>query len=281
MDKDEKDGGEEKQKSEKKQGSKGEEESEESEERKSPSGRVVYETVLAEAEEELSRPSFSLFWSGVAAGLSMGFSSIAPALLKAHLPEAEWAPLITKLGYSLGFLLVILGRQQLFTENTLTPILPLLRDWSRLRNVARMWVVILVANLLGACVVALVLAKTSALEPRVHEAMIKIALESMQGSFYMKVLRGIFAGWLVAMIVWLLPFAEAARIWIIVILTYTISLGAFPHVIAGAVEAFALSWHGDISWAQAIGGFIVPTFIGNVIGGVALVSGITHAQVTK
>src|SRR5690348_6898788 len=96
--------------------------SDESEERKSPSGRVIYETVLAEADEELSRPSFSLFWSGVAAGLSMGFSAVAPAILEAHLPEAEWTPLISKLGYSLGFLLVILGRQQLFTENTLTPI---------------------------------------------------------------------------------------------------------------------------------------------------------------
>src|SRR6201994_4759462 len=91
--------------------------SDEAEDRKSPSGRVVYETVLAEADEELSRPSFSLFWSGIAAGLSMGFSPIAPAILKARLPDTHWAPLIYKLGYSLGFLLVILGRQQLFTEN--------------------------------------------------------------------------------------------------------------------------------------------------------------------
>jgi formate/nitrite transporter FocA (FNT family) len=255
-------------------------ESEESEERKSPSGRVIYETVLAEADEELSRPSFSLFWSGVAAGLSMGFSAVAPAILEAHLPEAEWTPLISKLGYSLGFLLVILGRQQLFTENTLTPILPLLRDWSRLPNVARMWLVILVANLLGACAVGLVLANTDALQPHAHEALIKIAMESMQGSFLLKILRGIFAGWLIAMIVWLLPFAEAARIWIIIILTYTISLGGFPHVIAGAVESFVLSWHGDISWAQALGGFILPTLLGNVIGGVTLVAAITHAQVT-
>src|SRR5437764_10537196 len=98
------------------------------EERSSPSGTVIYKAVLKEGVDELDRPSSALFWSGLAAGLSMGASLIGEALLAHYLPKGSWTPLISKLGYSIGFLVVILGRQQLFTENTLTPILPLLQD---------------------------------------------------------------------------------------------------------------------------------------------------------
>src|SRR5687767_7977447 len=96
--------------------------------RSAPSGKIVYKAILREAEDELERPSSALFWSGLAAGLSMGFSLIAEALLHANLPDTGWRPLVAKLGYSVGFLVVILGRQQLFTENTLTPVLPLLKN---------------------------------------------------------------------------------------------------------------------------------------------------------
>src|SRR3954465_9128941 len=121
----------------------------EAQERSSPSGKVVYKAILKEGEDELERPSSALFWSGLAAGLSMGFSFITEALLQAHLPHANWSPLVSKFGYAMGFLIVILGRQQLFTENTLTPILPLLQKKNRetLLNVLRLWGVVLLANM--------------------------------------------------------------------------------------------------------------------------------------
>src|SRR5579885_2100774 len=74
---------------------------------------VVYQAICNEGENELARSSAALAWSGLAAGLSMGFSLVAEGLLTVHLPEAPWRPLITKLGYSVGFLMVVLGRQQL------------------------------------------------------------------------------------------------------------------------------------------------------------------------
>src|SRR4051812_5566121 len=101
-------------------------EQDEIEERKSPPGHIVYHAIHREGEHELKRSSWALGWSGLAAGLSMGFSFVTQALLRTHLPEARWTILIARLGYTVGFLIVILGRQQLFTENTLTPILPLL-----------------------------------------------------------------------------------------------------------------------------------------------------------
>ncbi len=129
---------------------------------------VVHEVVRKQGDEELERPARALAWSGFAAGLSMGMSVIAEGLLKWHLPDAPWATLIVRMGYTLGFLMVIIGRQQLFTENTLTPIIPLMakRDLATLWKVVRLWTVVLAANLAGAHVVSWSLAATPAFRPR-------------------------------------------------------------------------------------------------------------------
>jgi formate/nitrite transporter FocA (FNT family) len=254
---------------------------EEAESLSSPSGKVIYQAILAEGDEELARPSSALFWSGLAAGLAMGFSMIAEGVLTANLPDTPWRMLIAKLGYSAGFLIVVLGRQQLFTENTLTPILPLLlrKDAGTLFNVARLWALVLFANLLGAATIGWVTAHTHALEAQVQEVFAMMATRAMAPGFATILLRGIFAGWLIALMVWLLPFAESGRIWVILFLTYLVGIGEFSHVIAGAVEVFTLAAAGRQSWLTVLGLYIVPTLIGNIIGGVTLVAMLNHAQV--
>ena len=113
---------------------------------------LIYEIVRKRGDEEMERPAVSLWWSGVAAGLSISFSLLAQSILELHLPDAPWRTLVSSLGYAVGFLMVVLGRQQLFTENTLTAIIPLLarRNWFTLLRVARLWAVVLAANLVGA-----------------------------------------------------------------------------------------------------------------------------------
>ncbi len=250
-------------------------------ERSSVTVRVVHEAVTREGEEELKRTSRALAWSGLAAGLSMGFSFIAEGLLRSHLPDAPWRPLLSKLGYSAGFVLVILGRQQLFTENTLTPMLPLFhnKDLATLRNVARLWFVVLAANIVGALAIASALGATNAFPADVRQAFAQIGGESISPGFWLIVLRGIFAGWLIAMLVWMLPFAETARFFVIVATTWVIGLGGFSHVIAGAVEVLFMAVAGLASWHAAVTGYILPALIGNILGGVALVAIVNHAQV--
>src|SRR4051794_2764537 len=157
---------------------------------------VVHEAIRKDGEEELHRPASALAWSGLAAGLSMGFSFVAEGLLRSHLPNAPWRPLVVNLGYPLGFLIIIIGRQQLFTENTLTAIIPLLarRNLSTLYTVLRLWAIVLMANLAGAHIFAWVIAKTHALHPEVHPALLQLAVEAANVSFGDAVLRGIFAG---------------------------------------------------------------------------------------
>jgi len=251
------------------------------ERRSAPGVAVVYEAIRQEAETELGRPNLALFWSGLAAGLSMGFSFLAEALLQAGLPDAPWQNLVSKLGYCVGFLIVILGRQQLFTENTLTPVLQVLRvkTLSALANTARLWVVVLSANLLGTFLFALALAFTSVVDAHQTAALEAIAIHALDGGFWNTMLRAVFAGWLIALMVWLLPVAETGRVIVIVIITYLVGIALFPHIIAGSSEVFYASMIGATSPGQAIGHFFLPTLIGNTIGGVALVAAINYAQV--
>jgi formate/nitrite transporter FocA (FNT family) len=248
--------------------------------RVSPSGRIVYRAILAEGEEELERPPAALFWSGVAAGLSMGFSLIAEALLTTYLPEARWTRLVSKLGYSLGFLIVVLGRQQLFTENTLTVVLPLLQTKTAAvaGRVLRLWVVVLVANLIGAILVGWAVVRAPSFDGEVQATAARLGSEAVRHAAVASFVRAIFAGWLIALMVWLLPFAEAARVRVIVILTYVIGLGGFPHVVAGAAEVAAAAWAHAITWCQ-VASHLGLALAGNIVGGVAMVAALNHAQV--
>ncbi|HEY2324299.1 MAG TPA: formate/nitrite transporter family protein [Thermoanaerobaculia bacterium] len=258
-----------------------EDEKQEAEERSAPTGTVVYEAIFSEGTAELERSTRALLWSGLAAGLSMSFSFITSSILHAALPDTKWRDLVVALGYPVGFIIVILGRQQLFTENTLTVILPLLtkRNRETFLNVCRLWAAVLVANLIGAILVALVLAKTEVVTQETFQSMRALAKTAPQGSFSVVFLRGIFAGWLIAMTVWLLPYAETARVWVIAIITYVIGAAHFSHVIAGAVESAFLVITGGSSWAEFALGFFIPSLLGNIVGGVLLVAVLNHAQV--
>jgi len=217
-----------------------ESEEREIEQRTSPGGHIVYEAVHQEGLEELARSNSALAWSGLAAGLAMGFSLLSEAILQSRLPDAPWRPLIAKFGYCVGFLLVVLGRQQLFTENTLTVILPLLRKPGprMFGNVVRLWLIVLACNLLGAFAIAWIMGNTDAVSVEVRQVMKELGLAAMNYRFGTLLLRGIFAGFLIALMVWLMPVAEAARVWVIIIVTYIVGIGDFSHIIAGSVDAF-------------------------------------------
>ena len=246
-----------------------------------PNAALIHETIRAEGESELERTVPALLLSGLAAGLTMGFSLVAEGLLRTHLPDAPWRDLIAHFGYTVGFLIVVLGRQQLFTENTLTPILPLLyhRDAVTLGRVARLWAAVLVANVVGTWIFAQVIAHTEVFTPEAKTAFREISQKSIAHPFATTVLKAIFAAWLIALMAWLLPAAETARPVVIIIITYVVALGEFAHIVAGSVDAFYLVTTGVASYGDYAWKFFVPTLIGNVIGGVTLVAVLNYGQV--
>jgi len=246
-----------------------------------PDAMILHEIIRREGDEELRRTALALALSGFAAGLTMGFSLIVPGVLKAHLPASPWSELVSSFGYSVGFLIVVLGRQQLFTENTVTPILPLLHDrsWACLRNVARLWTIVLAANILATGLIALVLAHTDAFVPEVRAAFSEISRHAVEGPFATTLIKAVFAGWLIALMVWILPATGSAAPFIIVLMTWLVSMCRLSHIVAGSVDAFYLLAVGEIGWADYAGHFFVPTLLGNVFGGVALVSVLNYGQV--
>ena len=260
-----------------------EKEVEEVEELSSPRTPVIYEIVRRLGEEEMARPFASLWWSGTAAGLSISFSLLAQALLEMSLPDAPWRPLVASFGYSVGFLMAVLSRQQLFTESTITAVLPLAANFTiaNLARMARMWAIVLAANLAGTMVAAALCSWTPALAPKVLQAMIEVSqrLVELPGSdmFF----RGITSGFLIAAMVWLMPGSEGTQFHVITLMTYLIALGGFTHIVAGSVEAFILLMNGQASVGWALFDFAVPTLLGNIIGGTALFAVIAYAQVMK
>lgn len=251
-------------------------------ERKIITAKIVHDAVRLEGEEELSRSNSSLAWSGIAAGLAMGFSLIAEGSLQSRLEPEAWRPLVTKFGYSIGFVIVTLGRQQLFTENTLTAVIPALerKSLAAWADTLRLWAIVLAANLVGALAIAWFVG-TDAFAPEARQAFAEIGHHATSGSSWTIFLKAIPAGWLIALIVWLGPAIPSARLWIVLLLSYVVGIGEFSHIIAGSVEALHLVTIGELTWWSYASGYFLPTLVGNTLGGVLLVAVLNHAQAER
>lgn len=256
---------------------------EEVEDRSSPRTPIIYEIVRRLGEEEMARPAVSLWWSGIAAGISISFSLLAEALLQMHLPDAPWRPLVVSFGYSVGFLMVVLSRQQLFTENTITVVLPVVATPTRdsILTMTRMWAIVFLANMAGTLFAALFCTYAPVLSPDVLATMRDISLQAMNHDWPSMFFRAIGAGFLVAAMVWLLPSATSSQFQVITLMTWLIALGGFAHIVAGSVEAFVLVASGDLGLLPMIVNFTIPVLLGNVVGGTALFALLSYAQVMK
>ncbi len=251
------------------------------EERRELRPPLVYEVVRSQGDAELVRPAASLWWSGVAAGLVISTSVLAEGFLRHSLPDASWRPAVDNLGYTLGFLLVILGRLQLFTENTITVVLPVLAKPTipNFARLGRLWGIVFAANMVGALVAAVLIAHGGVIPEKFMPAITAVSAHFAEKSALEALLHGAPAGFLIAALVWMGPSLESGRVLVIMIVTYVIALGDFSHVVAGAVEAFFLLVLGEISPAAAVFGLIAPTLIGNILGGTGLFALLAYAQV--
>jgi formate-nitrite transporter family protein len=240
---------------------------------------VIHEIVREQGEAELERSFSGLAWSGIAAGLSIGFSFLVQATLQARLPDTPWRPLIAGFGYSVGFLIVILGRQQLFTETTLTAVIPALtrRNVRTTLLMLRVWAIVLTANLAATWVFAAISARPGIIPDATLKMMSELAAHTVEGPFWHTIVTGGSAGWLIGLMVWLLPAADTSRALIIILLTYVIAICQFPHIIAGSVEAAFGVFTGQATVADYILRFLVPTLLGNAAGGTILAALLNHA----
>lgn len=247
------------------------------------SAAEIHDNVMQTANEELVRPAAALFWSSLAAGLTIGWSFVLGAFLASRVPAA-YEHVATAVAYPTGFIFVIIARSQLFTENTLEPVIPALsrHDRQTLWRMLRLWGIVLAGNLIGAFVFAMLLARTPVVDGTVRGTMRALSTTMLTASFAKTFYAAIFAGWLIALTAWLVEATQStlAQIVLIWLTTAPISALDFRHSIAGSVEAMFAAASGTATWSHTLGGFVVPAVLGNIVGGVLFVALINHGQVS-
>lgn len=245
------------------------------------SARLIYEVIRRDGEEELARPKRSLIWSGLAAGILISLSVLGEAVLRSQLPDTGTRYLVENLGYCLGFLVVILGRMQLFTENTITTVLPVVsrRTLSCLISMLSLWMIVLAANVGGAFAAAAFFAHSGTFSTNMIDTITELSQHAVGMGAGLSFVRGIPAGVLVASIVWMMPSARGNAFFIIVAFTWLIAAGDFTHVIAGSVEMAFLLLTSQLSIQAAIFDFFLPVLAGNVIGGTVIFTLLAWGQV--
>ena len=199
---------------------------------------VLHEIIRQQGDLELERSIAALFWSALAAGLTMGLSLMAMGLLNSRLPDGDGFKVIASFGYCAGFLAVILSRQQLFTENTLTAVLPVMSKptLANAGRLLRLWSVVLVGNLCGTLLVAYVMLHLPIFDTKTDHAFLEIGRKIMENSPGQMFAKGIVSGWMIATMVWMIPSMESAKMWIIILITYLMALGDFTHIVVGSAE---------------------------------------------
>lgn len=251
------------------------------EEKTPPRAAVLHEVIRRAGEVELKRSVAALGWSSLAAGLSMGFSMLARGLLHRYLDGAPHSMLIEGFGYSFGFLVVILSRQQLFTENTMTVVLPIMTAPSlrKLGCLLRLWLVVLLGNLLGVALFAYGLLHLQQFDGPTQDAFAALGRELMHNSPFQMFTKGILAGWLISTMVWMLAATERSKLLVIILATYVIAIGGFTHIIVGSAESLYLVFAGELAFHDYVFAFALPTLAGNIVGGSLIFALISHAQV--
>ncbi len=245
---------------------------------------IIFEAIRREGEHELARGVSALWWSGVAAGLAISMSVLCMGFFESILPDERWAAGVSNLGYTVGFLIVILGRMQLFTENTITPILPLFLEPSghNFYRTARLWSIVFCANLAGCAVAAMVLVFGHILPDAQFEGVLSVSRHYAQATAFQHFAWGIPAGFIIAALVWIMPRMESAgEVLMIMILTYVIGLGGMSHVVAGSTELFILVALGELALSAALTEGVLPAFLGNVLGGTGIFAALAYAQVRE
>ncbi|MCR8721759.1 formate/nitrite transporter family protein [Pseudomonas syringae USA007] len=257
------------------------EEEREIDENQPPRAAVLHETIRIQGDHELERSVAALWWSALAAGLTMGLSLMAMGLLKSRLEGIPGSHVISSLGYSAGFLAVILARQQLFTENTITAVLPVMSklNLANIGRLLRLWAVVLTGNLAGTLLVAYVMLNLPIFDTSTDKAFLEIGRKVMENDLGQMFSKGIVSGWMIATMVWMIASMENAKIAIIVLITYLMALGDFTHIVVGSAEVSYLVFAGEIAWKDFWFAFAGPTLAGNIIGGSFIFALISHAQI--
>jgi formate-nitrite transporter family protein len=242
----------------------------------------IFEAATENARSELHRSWRSLAFSGVAGGITLGLTGIGVASIRALLGEGGWQGLISYLIYPVGFIAVIIGRSQLFTENTLYPVVLVLDERKHILDTLRLWTVVFVSNILGAFLFALLAIRSEALRPEISRALVELGQTMAPGTFGHLFWSGVVGGWIIALVAWMVTashwtIGQVAMIWL---LTFILGVGHFAHCVVSSCEILAAVMAHAVS-PGAYFHWLLAATLGNIVGGVGIVSMLNYGQVRQ
>ncbi|PSQ82919.1 MAG: transporter [Bacteroidetes bacterium QS_7_67_15] len=240
----------------------------------------IFTRIVTNADREFGHSTQLLFWSGLAAGLAISLSFLGMATVEGALGMSPAARITAALLYPLGFIFTVLGRYQLFTENTLTPVTLVLTRRASIPRLMRIWGLVLGANVLGTAFAGFYFSQTDILSGPAAEAGIEIGRHLLEMGWWTLFFKGTIAGWLVAGMVWLNHAARTAtaRLFIVFALMFTVAAADLAHCIVGSSEVLYLVFEGEATVLDYFWRFLAPAALGNTVGGVVLVALLNYAQ---
>jgi formate/nitrite transporter FocA (FNT family) len=245
----------------------------------------IYERVQKEGRRRLSRPVLELAATALVGGFDVAFGVIAYAivagLVDAH-SNAQLARLMGALAFGIGFVFVVVGRSELFTENFLVPIAGLDRDdrgsWLKL---GELWAAALVLNLVGGAVLALVATSGGVLPAEAQPALTSLAERLAHSGALTAFLSALVAGALMTLMTWFVEgAAESMGVRIVMswIVGTVIVLGTFNHAIVSTIElVFGMRYGADARLGELFQNLGLAV-AGNLVGGLLLVTFARSAQ---
>jgi formate/nitrite transporter FocA (FNT family) len=245
-----------------------------------PTADEIYEQVSKNARHELDRPAIALAISGLAGGITMGLTALSVSIISASLPPSAISSFIALLAYPIGFIAVIVGRAQLFTENTLYPVALMFAERRHFRTTARLWSIVLPSNLVGAFLFAVLAVRTGALRSEYVAAMVRFGQESVDVSWSHVFWSAVIGGWIIALVAWLVSGSHSitGSVMLIWLLTFLVGLGHFAHCIASSGEILAAVLQHEVTLSRYLW-WLLPAVLGNITGGVVIVTLLEYGQV--
>jgi formate/nitrite transporter FocA (FNT family) len=242
----------------------------------------IFDAATENARSELRRPLLGLAFSGLAGGITLGLTGIAVASVRATLGDGGWQELVAYLVYPIGFIAVIIGRQQLFTENTLYPVVLVLDERKHLLSTLRLWVVVFTSNIAGAVLFGALCTYTTALRPDIKTKLVEIGVVAAQGSLGHLFWSGVVGGWLIALVAWMVTashwtIGQVVMIWL---LTFVVGIGHFAHCVVTSCEILVSTLSGSVPPGTYLHWLLAAT-LGNIVGGVGIVSVLNYGQVRQ
>ncbi|MGC1783946.1 MAG: formate/nitrite transporter family protein [Acidobacteriaceae bacterium] len=245
-----------------------------------PTAEEIFEQVSRNARHELDRPAIALAISGIGGGITMGLTALSTSIVIASLGVSARTNFIAELFYPMGFIAVIVGRAQLFTENTLYPVALSLVEPRHVWTTLRLWAIVLPSNVLGAFLFALLATRTGALSPQYVAAMAMLGKQSANIADGHVFWSAVIAGWIIALMAWLVSGSHSitGSVMLIWLLTFIVGLGGFAHCIASSGEILAAVLEHQVSTSRYFA-WLMYAVLGNIMGGVLIVTLLEYGQV--